>query len=421
MFANYGNVGTGNRRPRTRASRFVLRASLALATACVGFLLAASGPAMAAPAHLSAQSGISTTSFWPADMSHYRNASQAGALLRALSRRCTDSKLHCAFRRTGKTAPAGAVASSIGVRVWAYIPSESGDPKRVLWDVSLPCAAGGAQQSLMRTAVVAGNSYQLHVTCTAASANVALSGPSNAWFVLDSYQLDRSGQLLRGQQLVRTVLADAYVDQNLAQPELGGTNAAGNVVTAGTGRWYSQPAGFTYTWLICDDDAGSSCSPAPDRADSLYYGIPPDATGYVAVIVSAYDATGDRIGTAFVVEHQPILQLPINAVQPIITGATGIDDTLSISNGTWSNEVDSFSYQWFDCPSLTTFSSCVAVAKATASTYKITNRDIGYYVLGNVTAHNAAGSTGVDEITPTKIIRTEVAMSRWPTPPRQTR
>ena len=80
---------------------------------------------------------------------------------------------------------------------------------------------------------------------------------------------------------------------------------------------------------------------------------------------------------------------PVNSAQPTISGTAKVGEELSASNGTWSGDVSSFTYQWQRCSS----SGCADVDGATARTYGVRTADVGAQIRVAVTAHNSSGST----------------------------
>ena len=81
---------------------------------------------------------------------------------------------------------------------------------------------------------------------------------------------------------------------------------------------------------------------------------------------------------------------PVNTSAPTISGTAQAGDTLSASNGSWSNSPTSYAYQWQDC---TSASSCSNISGATSSTYSPQSSDVAKTVDVVVTATNAGGST----------------------------
>ena len=80
---------------------------------------------------------------------------------------------------------------------------------------------------------------------------------------------------------------------------------------------------------------------------------------------------------------------PVNTVPPAITGTAQQGQTLTASDGTWSNTPTSFAYQWERCTP-----ACAAIAGATAQTYVLAAADVGATIEVQVTATNAGGTGG---------------------------
>ena len=76
---------------------------------------------------------------------------------------------------------------------------------------------------------------------------------------------------------------------------------------------------------------------------------------------------------------------PVNTVLPAITGSVVVGQILTLSNGTWSGSPDSYAYAWLRAGT--------PITGATSATYTITRADIGYTLVGRVTATNVDGST----------------------------
>jgi hypothetical protein len=85
------------------------------------------------------------------------------------------------------------------------------------------------------------------------------------------------------------------------------------------------------------------------------------------------------------------LPTPGSTSAPVVTGAAGINQTLTTSNGGWTGAPASFSDQWQRCSAAGT--SCVDIPGATASTYTLTSADVGSAVRSTVHATNVNGTT----------------------------
>jgi hypothetical protein len=81
---------------------------------------------------------------------------------------------------------------------------------------------------------------------------------------------------------------------------------------------------------------------------------------------------------------------PVNTAPPTISGTTTVGQTLTASNGTWSNSPTSFTYQWLRCNG--GGNNCASVASATVQTYTLVGTDAGNTMRVRVTATNADGS-----------------------------
>lgn len=77
------------------------------------------------------------------------------------------------------------------------------------------------------------------------------------------------------------------------------------------------------------------------------------------------------------------LNKPVLTAAPAITGTLEVDETLTVSNGTWNNSPVSYTYQWFVNSVYT---------GETSNEYVVQASDAGKNVYARVTATNADGS-----------------------------
>jgi hypothetical protein len=82
---------------------------------------------------------------------------------------------------------------------------------------------------------------------------------------------------------------------------------------------------------------------------------------------------------------------PVNTAPPTISGTSEVGQTLTASDGTWSNAPTSFAYQWLRCNG--GGNNCANVANGTQKTYTLVGADAGNTMRVRVTATNADGST----------------------------
>jgi hypothetical protein len=105
-------------------------------------------------------------------------------------------------------------------------------------------------------------------------------------------------------------------------------------------------------------------------------------------------------GLSFDAKVVGLPQAPANQQPPALSGSPQQGDLLQTTNGSWSNNPTSFTYQWEDCTTAAE-SSCTPIAGATQNAYTLTASDAGLYVTAIVSAHNAA-ATGSATATPPK-------------------
>jgi hypothetical protein len=83
---------------------------------------------------------------------------------------------------------------------------------------------------------------------------------------------------------------------------------------------------------------------------------------------------------------------PANTAPPVVSGTAKDGQTLTSTTGTWtSQQTISYSFQWLRCN--TSGASCVSIAAATSSTYRLTSADVGSTIRSRVTATDTSGSS----------------------------
>lgn len=81
---------------------------------------------------------------------------------------------------------------------------------------------------------------------------------------------------------------------------------------------------------------------------------------------------------------------PTNTTAPAVTGTAKVGQTLTASNGTWTNAPTQYAYQWLRCN--TNGGGCVSVANGTQKTYTLIPADAGHTMRVRVTASNIDGT-----------------------------
>ena len=163
---------------------------------------------------------------------------------------------------------------------------------------------------------------------------------------------------------------------NTTPPVVTGTATVGQTLNCSQGVWANTPTSFTYQWLR--DGANIASATTPN-----YLLVSADGSHAISCRVTATNA----IGSASATSSNALLvsaTAPVNSVAPAITGTPALGNTLTCSQGTWSNSPTSYAYQWQR--------NSVNISGATASTYVVVSTDAGTALSCIVTATNASGS-----------------------------
>jgi hypothetical protein len=172
-----------------------------------------------------------------------------------------------------------------------------------------------------------------------------------------------------------------------ASPGVTGTALVGSALRASAGSWSNTPTSYVYQWQDCS--SSSSCSNISGATRSTYLLQGADVAKTVDVVVTAANAEGSTSATSGQTSTVQTSPPPTNTALPAISGTTREGQTLTASNGSWSNSPASYGYQWQDCSSPT---SCTNISGATGSSYALQSSDLGKTVDMRVTATNAGGS-----------------------------
>ena len=106
------------------------------------------------------------------------------------------------------------------------------------------------------------------------------------------------------------------------------------------------------------------------------------------------------VGAALVAAVAPTvyaraLAAPSNTAEPSVSVPPTVGDTLTATQGSWSNSPTTFAFQWLKCPAsggAPDGSDCTAVTGATTNAYTVASGDVGGRFRARVTATNGDGS-----------------------------
>jgi subtilisin family serine protease len=169
-------------------------------------------------------------------------------------------------------------------------------------------------------------------------------------------------------------------------PVISGTAQQGQTLTVSNGSWSNSPTGFGYQWQRCT----SSCAAIGGATSSSYTAAAVDVGDTLKAIVTATNGGGSSSAASNpTATIQPAATPPpVDTVLPVISGTAQQGQTLTVSNGSWSNSPTGFGYQWQRCVG----GSCSSVSGATAASYAVVAADVGDTLEVAVTATNGGGS-----------------------------
>jgi GH25 family lysozyme M1 (1,4-beta-N-acetylmuramidase) len=184
-------------------------------------------------------------------------------------------------------------------------------------------------------------------------------------------------------------------------PSIVGPPEAGTKLAAVPGTWQGgKPLQFSYQWTQCDA-AGADCTSIVGATHETYTPQTTDVGHALNVVVTATSAAGSTSATAtpsvaVSPAGTPPSERPTNIAPPLILGTAQAGQILTSSVGTWTGSPTKFAYQWRRCDA--TGASCVAVTKATHSSYTLTPDDIGSTLSLLVTATGAGGAASASAV-----------------------
>lgn len=165
---------------------------------------------------------------------------------------------------------------------------------------------------------------------------------------------------------------------NTVAPTISGTAKVGETLTVVNGTWSNSPT-FTYQWkadgvAISGATASSLTLVTAHTGKAITITVTGTNTGGAASATSA--------PTAAVLTDLP--QNPTNTAAPVINGIARQGETLTVTNGTWTNAPTSYTRQWR--------SNSAIITGATGTSYTVLAADIGKTISVTVVATNSFGT-----------------------------
>jgi hypothetical protein len=181
------------------------------------------------------------------------------------------------------------------------------------------------------------------------------------------------------------------VPHNTGLPGISGTVSVGKQLTATPGTWTGTPAPtFTYQWQKCSQ---SGPCQAISGATSRTYTPPRSNTGSrLDVLVTGTNSVGSNSVSA--PETAPVTGAPLTTISPLITGTTVVGKTLTGKPPPWGGyPVPTLTDHWSRCNK--SGGSCIAIAGATRTKYKVPSSALGFTLRFVVQASNSVGTSVV--------------------------
>lgn len=178
---------------------------------------------------------------------------------------------------------------------------------------------------------------------------------------------------------------------SISPPKLVGTAQDGQLLSASSGSWSSEPAAaLTYAWRRCDAQ-GLACRGIAGATSSTYGLTASDVGSRIRVRVYAANALGSTYAPSqptAVVEAAP----PVSWKMPVVSGVPRDGALLTTDTGGWSGTPPlAYSYQWRRCDA--DGLACRSITGATASAYRLTPADVGSRIRVRVYVANAVASS----------------------------
>jgi hypothetical protein len=183
-------------------------------------------------------------------------------------------------------------------------------------------------------------------------------------------------------EISNTITVANFAPVNTVAPTVSpsGTQSTGTLITANVGTWSGvAPITYEYKWTrngVAISGATASTYTIQLADDGTTIRV--EVKGTNTYGTSAFVASSNSVSAINVIA-------PVNTVAPVISGTAVVGQTLSTTNGTWSNSPTLFSYQW---------KRGATNIGTNSSTYTLVQADAGNTsnITCVVTATNAAGS-----------------------------
>jgi hypothetical protein len=180
--------------------------------------------------------------------------------------------------------------------------------------------------------------------------------------------------------------------QNTGAPTISGTASVGKHLTASGGTWSGTPTPtLSYQWQRCNQ-SGAGCNPISGSTGTTYAEQRADMGSTLRVLVTGTNTAGTLSvpsGASGVVTG-----LPAASGVPTVAGTASVGSTLKGTSPSWTGyPTPTLVYRWARCNK--SGASCVTIAGATGTTYKVPSSQLGFTLRFDVSATNSVGNVVV--------------------------
>lgn len=188
------------------------------------------------------------------------------------------------------------------------------------------------------------------------------------------------------EQLISDPIQLPAPPRNVEAPQITGVAQQGRTLAGSDGTWTGDVTGYAREWLRCDA-AGAACA-GTGQVGTTYDAAPADVGSALVLQVRATGPAGSTVArsAATAVVLPPA---PVSDAAPVVTGTAQMGATLSATQGTWSNPVTTYAYQWQRSMDGSTW---VDITGATAATYVPVRADADAVLRVVVRATGAGGA-----------------------------
>jgi sugar lactone lactonase YvrE len=170
--------------------------------------------------------------------------------------------------------------------------SRLNNPQGVAVDSAGDLYIADAGNSDVEKVVPAGTLAVIAGTGTFGQASYGGPATSSALYYAQGVAVDSAGDVYVADTDQFTIgMVSPAVPSNSTMPQVTGTAAVGQTLSASTGAWSPTPTGYGYEWQDCDS-AGNGCVTVTGATASTYVLTPADIAHTIRALVTAGDSSG---------------------------------------------------------------------------------------------------------------------------------